>query len=128
MRNSITMGLDLDDQFSFYCVLDEMEEIVLEGKVRTTLPMMERWLERMAPAVVHSRLPQTLEYRRNHPLHQNLLRPRKRTRSQLPGPAKPHASRACSHVLLRQHPRPRYPPARNGQIRQTCRQTPLRHP
>jgi transposase len=32
----LTIGLDLGDRSSFYCVLDEKGDVLLEGKVSTT--------------------------------------------------------------------------------------------
>ena len=37
----LTIGLDLGDRFSWYCVLDEVGEVVLEQKVATTAKAMK---------------------------------------------------------------------------------------
>ena len=37
----LTIGLDLGDRFSWYCVLDEAGEVVLEQKVATTPKAMK---------------------------------------------------------------------------------------
>ena len=38
----LTIGLDLGDRWSFYCVLDETGEIILEQKVATTPEAMKQ--------------------------------------------------------------------------------------
>ena len=35
-RRQLTIGLDLEDRFSCYCVLDEAGEVILEQKLPTT--------------------------------------------------------------------------------------------
>ena len=52
MSKCITVGLDLGDSFSFFCMLDEAGEIVSEGKVRTGEAALARWLKGLPPAVV----------------------------------------------------------------------------
>src|ERR1700758_3617202 len=42
----LTIGLDLGDRWSFYCVLDELGEIVREEKLPTTPEAMKRTFER----------------------------------------------------------------------------------
>jgi transposase len=46
-RWQLTIGLDLGDRFSCYCVLDEAGEIILEQKLPTTPEGMRRALEKM---------------------------------------------------------------------------------
>jgi len=46
----LTIGLDLGDRFSFYCVLDEAGEIILEQKLPTTPDAMRRAFEKMPPS------------------------------------------------------------------------------
>jgi transposase len=43
----LTIGLDLEDRFSFYCVLDEAGEVILEQKLPTTPEAMRRTFEKM---------------------------------------------------------------------------------
>jgi transposase len=43
----LTVGLDLGDRFSFYCVLDEAGEVILEQKLPTTPEAMRRAFEKM---------------------------------------------------------------------------------
>jgi transposase len=43
----LTIGLDLGDRFSFYCVLDEAGEVILEQKLPTTPEAMSRAFEKM---------------------------------------------------------------------------------
>jgi len=43
----LTIGLDLGDRFSFYCVLDEAGEVILEQKLPTTPEAMRRAFEKM---------------------------------------------------------------------------------
>src|SRR5713226_6960667 len=43
----LTIGLDLGDRWSFYCVLDEAGEVILEQKLPTTPEAMKRAFERM---------------------------------------------------------------------------------
>ena len=35
-KSQLTIGLDLGDRWSFYCVLDKSGEIILEQKLSTT--------------------------------------------------------------------------------------------
>jgi predicted NBD/HSP70 family sugar kinase len=44
--HKLTLGLDLGDQWSCYCVLDEAGEILLEQKVATTPEAMKQTFER----------------------------------------------------------------------------------
>src|SRR5208283_546772 len=44
----LTIGLDLGDRFSWYCVLDEAGEVVLEQKVATTPKAMKEVFGGMA--------------------------------------------------------------------------------
>ena len=46
-RRQLTIGLDLGDRFSYYCVLDEAGETILEQKLPTTPEAMKRALEKM---------------------------------------------------------------------------------
>jgi transposase len=39
--HKLTIGLDLGDRWSFYCVLDEAGEVLLEQKVATTPEAMK---------------------------------------------------------------------------------------
>jgi predicted NBD/HSP70 family sugar kinase len=41
-EQKLTIGLDLGDRWSFYCVLDEAGKIILEQKVPTTLEGMKQ--------------------------------------------------------------------------------------
>src|SRR5215467_11894577 len=43
----LTIGLDLGDRWSFYCVLDESGEIILEQKLPTTLAAMKQTFARI---------------------------------------------------------------------------------
>jgi len=43
----LTIGVDLGDRWSFYCVLDEAGKIILEQKVPTTLEAMKQTFSRM---------------------------------------------------------------------------------
>jgi len=42
--NTLTVGIDLGDQFSQVCVLDEEGEVVEESKIRTTKETFRKWL------------------------------------------------------------------------------------
>ena len=42
----LTIGLDLGDRWSYYCVLDELGKIVLEEKLPTTPEAMKRIFEK----------------------------------------------------------------------------------
>src|SRR5260370_40904553 len=46
-RRQLTIGLDLGDRFSYYCVLDEAGEAILEQKLPTTREAMKRAFEKM---------------------------------------------------------------------------------
>src|SRR5215471_16358968 len=43
----LTIGLDLGDRWSFYCVLDERGEVVREEKLPTTPDAMKRTFEKL---------------------------------------------------------------------------------
>ena len=40
--HKLTIGMDLGDRWSFYCVLDEAGQIILEQKVPTTAEAMKQ--------------------------------------------------------------------------------------
>ena len=44
-KGQLTIGLDLGDRSSSYCVLDEAGEIILEQKVPTTAEAVEQTLK-----------------------------------------------------------------------------------
>ena len=44
-EQKLTIGLDLGDRWSFYCVLDEAGKILLEQKVATTPEAMQQELK-----------------------------------------------------------------------------------
>ena len=44
--HKLTIGVDLGDRWSFYCVLDEAGKIILEQKVPTTPEAMKQHLEK----------------------------------------------------------------------------------
>src|SRR5579863_5899435 len=44
----LTIGMDLGDRFSYYCVLDEAGEVMMEEKLPTTRPAMQQVFGRMA--------------------------------------------------------------------------------
>ena len=46
-KGQLTIGLDLGDRFSAYCVLDEAGEIILEQKLPTTPEAMKQTLGKM---------------------------------------------------------------------------------
>src|SRR5437879_11641213 len=46
-KRQLTIGLDLGDRFSSYCVLDEAGKILLEHKLPTTPEAMEQTFGRM---------------------------------------------------------------------------------
>jgi transposase len=48
----LTIGLDLGDRWSFYCVLDEAGEIILEQKVATTPEAMKRTFEKIPRSLI----------------------------------------------------------------------------
>src|SRR6202046_2428931 len=43
----LTIGMDLGDRFTYYCVLDEAGEVMVEQKVATTKPAMKQVFSRM---------------------------------------------------------------------------------
>jgi hypothetical protein len=47
-KQKLTIGLDLDDRSSWYCVLDETGQVVLEQKVGTTPKAMQEVFGGMA--------------------------------------------------------------------------------
>ena len=47
-----TIGLDLGDRTSRYCVVDEQGEVILEGSVATTESALRSWVEEMGACVV----------------------------------------------------------------------------
>src|SRR6266446_5998484 len=46
-EQKLTIGVDLGDRWSFYCVLDEAGKIILEQKVSTTPEAMKETVERI---------------------------------------------------------------------------------
>ncbi len=46
-EQKLTIGLDLGDRWSFYCVLDEAGKIILEQKVPTTTEGMKQTFARI---------------------------------------------------------------------------------
>jgi len=46
-EQKLTIGLDLGDRWSFYCVLDEAGKIILEQKVATTPEATKRTFEKI---------------------------------------------------------------------------------
>ena len=51
----LTVGLDLGDRSSFYCVLDEAGDVLMEQRLSTTPKAIKRSLERCFGAVSHWR-------------------------------------------------------------------------
>lgn len=47
---AMTIGLDLGDRFSHFCVVDAAGEVDAEGRVKTTTPALESWLRSRAPS------------------------------------------------------------------------------
>ena len=45
--HQLTIGLDLGDRWSFYCVLNELGEVVREEKLPTTPEAMKRTFEKL---------------------------------------------------------------------------------
>src|SRR5258707_4990747 len=45
--HKLTIGLDLGDRWSYYCVLDEAGEVLLEQKLATTPEAMKQTFDRM---------------------------------------------------------------------------------
>lgn len=52
MEHGITIGLDLGDKYSFFCVLDAQGHIAEEGRVRTTPKDLEGKFSAVPPALV----------------------------------------------------------------------------
>src|SRR6202521_5452618 len=50
--HKLTIGLDLGDRWSFYCVLDEAGEVLLEQKVATTPEAMKQTLESIPRSLI----------------------------------------------------------------------------
>src|SRR5204862_6178246 len=48
----LTIGLDLGDRWSFYCVLDEAGKIILEQKIPTTAEAMKQTFERIPRSLI----------------------------------------------------------------------------
>ena len=48
-EQKLTIGVDLGDRWSFYCVLDEAGKIILEQKVPTTPEAMRQTLSHCTP-------------------------------------------------------------------------------
>src|SRR5216117_3074327 len=48
----LTIGLDLGDRWSFYCVLDEAGKILLEQKVATTPEAMKQIFEKIPRSLI----------------------------------------------------------------------------
>ena len=46
-EQKLTIGVDLGDRWSFYCVLDEAGKIILEQKVATTPEAMKQIFEKI---------------------------------------------------------------------------------
>ena len=46
-EQKLTIGVDLGDRWSFYCVLDEAGEVLLEQKVPTTPEAMKQTFSRI---------------------------------------------------------------------------------
>ena len=46
-EQKLTIGLDLGDRWSFYCVLDEAGKIILEQKLSTTPDAMKQTFSRI---------------------------------------------------------------------------------
>ena len=44
-REGLTVGLDVGDKISHYCVLDEEAEVVQRGKLKTTPAGLQPWME-----------------------------------------------------------------------------------
>jgi hypothetical protein len=51
-EQKLTIGLDLGDRWSFYCVLDEAGEIILEQKVATTPEKMKQTFEKIPRSLI----------------------------------------------------------------------------
>ena len=48
--NQITVGIDLGDKWSHYCILDEEAQVVEEGRFRTVTRSVEKQFQGMPPA------------------------------------------------------------------------------
>jgi transposase len=46
-EKKLTVGMDLGDQFTYYCLLDEAGEVMVEQKLPTTKPAMKQVFGRM---------------------------------------------------------------------------------
>src|SRR6266404_1986496 len=46
-EKKLTIGMDLGDRFTYYCVLDEAGEVVVEQKLATTKQAMKQAFSRM---------------------------------------------------------------------------------
>jgi len=51
-EQKLTIGVDLGDRWSFYCVLDEAGKIILEQKVPTTPEAMKRTFSRIPQSLI----------------------------------------------------------------------------
>src|SRR5246127_1710131 len=51
-EQQLTIGVDLGDRWSFYCVLDEAGKIILEQKVSTTPEAMKQTFERIPRSLI----------------------------------------------------------------------------
>ena len=49
-KSQLTIGLDLGDRWSFYCVLDESGEVILEQKLPTTPEAMKQTFAKIPPS------------------------------------------------------------------------------
>ena len=50
--HKLTIGVDLGDRWSFYCILDEAGEILLEQKVATTPEAMKQIFEKIPRSLI----------------------------------------------------------------------------
>ena len=50
--HKLTIGMDLGDRWSCYCVLDEAGEILLEQKVATTPEVMKQTFEKIPRSLI----------------------------------------------------------------------------
>ena len=51
-EQKLTIGVDLGDRWSFYCVLDEAGKIILEQKVAMTPEAMKRTFEKIPRSLI----------------------------------------------------------------------------
>src|SRR3982074_2450813 len=51
-EQKLTIGVDLGDRWSFYCVLEEAGEVLLEQKLATTLEAMKQTFERIPRSLI----------------------------------------------------------------------------